>query len=113
MTREDVIALARAGFTRDEITALLGAPAPEPEPAPAPQPDPAPAPAPEPEPAPAPAPAPVPAPAPAQEPVRSPQLDELMQLLRSSNILRDEQPPKESVDDIVANIIRPPRKETK
>lgn len=51
MNTADILALVHAGFTRDEINAMYGAPAPTPAPA-----EPAPAPAPA-EPAPAPAPA--------------------------------------------------------
>lgn len=56
---EDVLALARAGYTRADIDTML---APTQGPAPAPEPAPAHAPAPAPEPAPAHAPAPAPAP---------------------------------------------------
>ena len=60
---EDILTLAKAGFTAQQIAALNTVqqdPAPQPEPAPAPQPEPQPAtaPAPQPEPAPAPQPAP-------------------------------------------------------
>ena len=59
-SNEDILTLAKAGFTAQQIAALNiveKAPAP----APAPEPEPAPAPAPEPEPVPAPAPDPAPA----------------------------------------------------
>ena len=52
MKLEDVMALVRAGYTKDDIAAM-SAPEPAPEPEPAPVPAPAPEPAPEPAPAPA------------------------------------------------------------
>lgn len=56
---DKILTLINAGFTREEISALLNTqltPAPAPTPNPVPAPDPAPAPAPAPVPAPAPAP---------------------------------------------------------
>lgn len=47
MTLDDIIALTRAGYTKDDITALI-TPAAQPEPAPAPEPEPTPAPEPAP-----------------------------------------------------------------
>ena len=68
---EDILTLAKAGFTAQQIAALNiveKAPAP----APAPEPEPAPAPAPEPEPA------PVPASAPAPDPAQASTMDEIL-----------------------------------
>lgn len=95
MTIDDVLTLAKAGYTRDEI-ALMLQPAPA-DPAPA---DPAPAPA-DPAPAPAdPAPAPAPAdPAPANEDAPawaqalSESLASLIKAVQTSNAMHDEQPP--------------------
>ena len=98
---QDVLALVRAGFNREEISAMLQ-PAPAPDPAPAPEP----ALAPEPAPAPDPAPAPVP-----DMTALMQRMDELTRSIQSSNIIRDQQPPKETVDDILASIIRPPRRD--
>ena len=108
MTKEDVLKLVNAGFTKDEIIALVGPTAPDPKPEPAQ----APAPAPEPEPAPAPEPAPQPAPAPQQADAISAltqQVANLTALVQKSNMLRMEQPEikPESAEDIIANIIYP------
>lgn len=68
-------ALAQAGFTKQEIIAMItnsAAPAPAPVPAPAPAPAPVPAPAPAPAPASAPAPAPAPTPSPLPTPLPGP-----------------------------------------
>ena len=59
MNVSDILTLAKAGFTAEQIGKLMQIGAPAPVPAPAPAPVPAPAPAPVPAPAPAPAPAPV------------------------------------------------------
>ena len=100
MTIDDVLTLAKAGYTRDEIAQMLQ-PDPKADPAPAPA-DPAPA-----DPAPAPAdPAPAdPAPAPA-EPARPAQestpawaralsesLAALTKAVQTNNAMHDEQPP--------------------
>lgn len=120
MNYEDVILLVKAGYTRDQIAAMQ-APAGTPTPAPAPAPEPAPAPAPEPAPAPAPAPAPTPAP---PEPPAQPKpqgIEDLSQMLSAefaklndaivkANLQQAQQPPQESVDDILASIINPPQK---
>ena len=108
MTKEDVLKLVNAGFTKDEIIALVGQTALDPKP------EPAPTPAPEPEPTPAPEPAPQPAPAPAPQPVDAisalaEQVANLTALVQKSNMLRLEQPEikPESAEDIIANIIYP------
>lgn len=98
----DVLDLARAGYNRDEIAALLSAPQ-DPKPEPQKQPDPKPEPAPQPEPQPAP-----------QQPdmaALAARMDELTRTIQASNVLQSRQPPKETADDILASIIRPPRKE--
>lgn len=106
MTKEDVLKLVNAGFSKDEIIALIGPTAPEPKP--------------EPEPAPTPEPQPVPEPAAAPQPAASPeqadaiaaltqQVANLTALVQKSNMLRMEQPEikPESAEDIIANIIYP------
>ena len=118
MTLNDVIILARAGFTRDDIIAITrvnsvtpaapATPAPAPAtPAPAPA---APAPAPA-TPAPAPA-APAPAPAAPATPTPAPAdwMVQMEQMLQRHSIHQAEQPAPPSDDDILAAIINPPLK---
>lgn len=106
MTKEDVLKLVNAGFSKDEIIALVGPAVPDPKP--------------EPEPAPTPEPQPVPEPAAAPQPAASPeqadaiaaltqQVANLTALVQKSNMLRMEQPEvkPESAEDIIANIIYP------
>ena len=100
MKIDDVVALAKAGFSADQITRMLSA-APDPEPAPAPEPDPALA--------------PEPAPAPAPEDKRSSEYASLLEAInglrgtiQKSNIGSSTQPERPSVDDILAEIINPP-----
>lgn len=99
MTIDDVLTLAKAGYTRDEI-ALMLQPAPA-DPAPA---DPAPAdPAPA-DPAPAPAdPAPVKEDAPAWAQALSESLAALTKAVQTNNAMHDEQPtaPAQSAVDAV------------
>ena len=113
MNYEDIILLVKAGYTRDQIAAMQ-APAPTPAPAPAPAPTPAPA-----EPAPAPAPTLTPAEPPA--PPKSQGIEDLSKMLSAefaklndaivkANLQQAQQPPQESVDDILASIINPPQK---
>ena len=105
MNYEDIILLVKAGYTRDQIAAMQ-APAPTPEPAPAPTPA-------------EPAPAPAQAEPPAQQKPQG--LKELSQMLAAeftklndaivkANLQQAQQPPQESVDDILASIINPPQK---
>lgn len=112
MNYEDIILLVKAGYTRDQIAAMQ-----------APAPTPAPAPAPTPAPAPEPAPAPTPAPAPAPEPPKPQGIEDLSQMLAAefaklndaivkANLQQAQQPPQESVDDILASIINPPQKQS-
>ena len=106
MNYEEIMSLVKAGFTKQEILQLAGhAPA---EPAPAPDPDPAPAPAPEPAPAPSPAPA---QPAPDMLGQILGKFDEMSRAMQDLAIKNSQQPKPETADDILAAIIRPPRKE--
>lgn len=106
MNKEDIIALVRAGFTREEIRALYKD---EPAPAPAPA-EPAPA-----EPTPAPAPA-EPAPAPASaEP--TPEYKELLEqvktlvsVVQATNRINTNQPAPRTEDDILDSILNNERK---
>lgn len=113
MNYEDIILLVKAGYTRDQIAAMQAA-APTPTPAPAPAPTPAPAPAPAPEPTPAPA---------EPEPPKPQGIEDLSQMLAAefaklndaivkANLQQAQQPPQESVDDILASIINPPQKQS-
>lgn len=99
---DNVLALARAGYSRDEISALLSA-QPSPDPVPAPEPKPSPAPAPEPE--------PQPALAPAQPDGIQQRLDQVLEELRAAAIRQTAQPHKETPDEILAQIIRPKRRD--
>lgn len=105
MNYEDIILLVKAGYTRDQIAAMQ---APAPAPAPAPTPEPAPA----------------PAPTPAEPEQPKPQgIEDLSQMLAAefaklndaivkANLQQAQQPPQESVDDILASIINPPQKQS-
>ncbi len=92
-TIEKVLALANAGYTKDEISQLLSAGDPE-------QPEPNPEPEPKPE---------------TQQvtgmDALNARLDKLIQRMEQESINRSQQPPKETADDILASIIRPTRKE--
>lgn len=106
MNYEDIILLVKAGYTRDQIAAMQ-APAEPPAP-PAP-------------PAPAEPPAP---PTPAEPAPPKPQgIEDLSQMLAAefaklndaivkANLQQAQQPPQESVDDILASIINPPQKQS-
>lgn len=100
MNYEDIILLVKAGYTRDQIAAMQ---APTEPPAPA-------------EPTP---------PAPAEPPAQPmPQgIEDLSQMLAAefaklndaivkANLQQAQQPPQESVDDILASIINPPQKQS-
>ena len=108
MNYEDIILLVKAGYTRDQIAAMQA---------------PAPTPAPEPAPEPAPTPAPTPAPAEPPAPPQPQGLEDLSQMLAAefaklndaivkANLQQAQQPPQESVDDILASIINPPQKQS-
>lgn len=105
---ENVLVLAKAGFTAQQIAGLSmlasqspAAPAPAPAPAvnnPVP-----------PQPVPAPAPQPVPAPAPVPQPA-DPVLAELQKLtglVQGSNIMNVNQPKVQTAEEILAEIINP------
>jgi len=101
MDIKDIIALANAGFTAQQIaTMATTAQAPAPVPAPAPAPVPAPAPAP----VPAPAPAPVPV-----DPIME-QLKALTTAVQTNAIINSQLPitQPETPEDILASIINPP-----
>ena len=115
MSYEDIILLVKAGYTRDQIAAMQAPPAPAEPPAP-----PAPAPA-EPPAPPAPAPAETQAPPAPAEPPKPQGLEDLSAMLAAefaklnaaivkANLQLAQQPPQESVDDILASIINPPQK---
>ena len=111
MDIKDIIALANAGFTAQQIaTMATTAPAPAPVPAPAPAPVPAPALAPVPAPAPAPVPAPVPAPAPVPVDPIMEQLKALTTAVQTNAIINSQLPitQPETPEDILASIINPP-----
>lgn len=103
---EDILTLAKAGFSAAQIAALNqvgAAPAPTPTPAPAPEPTPAPAPAPEPIPAPAPAP-------------QGTTIDDVLKSVKDLTatfqngfITGAQQPKPVTAEDILANIINPPQ----
>ena len=97
MDIKDIIALANAGFTAQQIATMATT---------------APAPAPVPAPAPAPAPAPVPAPAPAPVPVDPimEQLKALTTAVQTNAIINSQLPitQPETPEDILASIINPP-----
>ena len=106
MNYEDIILLVKAGYTRDQIAAMQAPPAPaEPTAPPAPAGPPAP-------------------PAPAEpEPPKPRGLEDLSQMLAAefaklndaivkANLQQAQQPPQESVDDILASIINPPQKQS-
>ena len=109
MTVTEIMKLLDAGYTKEEISAL--------EPAPDPKPEPAPAPDPKPEPAPAPDPKPEPAPAPDAEPTLADVLKQVAKLTATiqANALAQTQikgqPKAPTAEDMIAQIIRPTRKE--
>lgn len=108
MNYEDIILLVKAGYTRDQIAAMQAPAAPASTQAEPPaQPTQAEPPAP---------------PAPAEPAPTKPQgLEDLSQMLSAefaklnaaivkANLQQAQQPPQESVDDILASIINPPQK---
>ena len=94
MNAKDIVALANAGFTADQIAKIAQAD------------EPAPAPAAEPAPAPAPAPAQQ---APFEYANLFDKMDNLVAQIQQSAILNSAQPKEESADDILAAIIDPPQ----
>lgn len=103
MDIKDIIALANAGFTAQQI-ATMATTAPAPAPVPAPAPAPAPAPVPVPAPAPVPASAPVPV-----DPIME-QLKALTTAVQTNAIINSQLPitQPETPEDILASIINPP-----
>lgn len=103
MTNEDILTLAKAGFTAQQIAALSAV---------QPKAEPAPAPAPEPAPAPAPAPA-VPAPEPQTIEQVLAAVNGLNKNVQQALLAGSSQPgsPVETTEQILANIINPPIKE--
>lgn len=103
MNYEDIILLVKAGYTRDQIAAMQ-APAPGSQEPPKPAEPPAP-----------------PAQADPPAPPKPQGLEDLSQMLSAefaklndaivkANLQQAQQPPQESVDDILASIINPPQK---
>lgn len=115
MQLSDIIALAKAGFTADQISQLSATDQPQPAPAaPAPQPDPQPTPAPQPEPQSNPQPA---QPAPAQDPYQAimAELGLLKGQLQQINRAGAQQPQDQTLtgEQVLAHIISPPRQGSK
>ena len=105
---EDILVLAKAGFTAEQIAALNSvgaAPAPAPEPVPAPAPEPAPAPAPATPPAPATA-----APHSVDDVLAA--ISGLSASIQNANLLTAQMPTEQkTAETILASIINPPKKE--
>ena len=107
MKLEDVMALVRAGYTKDDIAAMsVPEPVAAPTAEPAPPPSPVPAPAPEPAPEPSPAPAPTPAPQVSQTEAL---LREILGAVQMGNINKAamEPPVEKGADVVTARIINP------
>lgn len=108
MKIEDIIALAGAGFSKQDIIKIAGSVS---------APVPAPAPAPIQTPASAPASAPVSAPVPAQDVfnqrmgVLDNRLDEITKLIQVGNLSNSQIPEPPTTEDMLASIINPPVKE--
>ena len=116
MKIEDIIALAGAGFSKQDIIKIAGTGS---IPTPTPTPTPAPAPIQTPTPAPAPAPVPVPAQVPGNTQdvfnqrmgVLDNRLDEITRLIQVGNLSNSQIPEPPTTDDMLASIINPPVKE--
>lgn len=112
MKIEDIIALAGAGFSKQDIFKIAGTVS-------APAPAPAPAPIQTPTPASAPAPVPVPAQVPGNTQdvfnqrmgVLDNRLDEITRLIQVGNLSNSQIPEPPTTDDMLASIINPPVKE--
>lgn len=108
MKIEDIIALAGAGFSKQDIIKIAGTVS---------TPSPAPAPAPIQTPTPASAPAPVSVPEPAQDVfnqrmgVLDNRLDEITKLIQVGNLSNSQIPEPPTTEDMLASIINPPVKE--
>lgn len=114
MKIEDIIALAGAGFNKQDIIKIAGTGS---IPTPTPTPTPAPAPAPILTPTPASALAPVPVPGNTQDVfnqrmgVLDNRLDEITRLIQVGNLSNSQIPEPPTTDDMLASIINPPVKE--
>lgn len=114
MKIEDIIALAGAGFSKQDIIKIAGTGS-----IPTPTPAPAPAPILTPTPASAPAPVPVPAQVPGNTQdvfnqrmgVLDNRLDEITRLIQAGNLSNSQIPEPPTTDDMLASIINPPVKE--
>lgn len=103
MTNEDILTLAKAGFTAQQIAALSmtglnkqSAPAEQPQAAPE-------------QPAPIVAAAPAPgAPAPAPAPAAPATADDVLKAMQQMMLLQTQQPKQPTAEDILAEIINPP-----
>lgn len=112
MKIEDIIALAGAGFSKQDIIKIAGTGS-------IPTPTPAPAPAPIQTPTPASAPVPVPAQVPGNTQdvfnqrmgVLDNRLDEITRLIQVGNLSNSQIPEPPTTDDMLASIINPPVKE--
>lgn len=110
MKIEDIIALAGAGFSKQDIIKIAGTGS-------IPTPTPAPAPAPILTPTPASAPAPVPVPGNTQDVfnqrmgVLDNRLDEITRLIQVGNLSNSQIPEPPTTNDMLASIINPPVKE--
>lgn len=126
MELTDIMALVKAGYTKDEIAQMEKPEPANPNPVPVSEPTPAPAPVAEPEPAPAQAPAPVPQPAPAPAPIQAPAEPTMAELMQSiakltsavqANAIAQSvipgagNPQTPTAEDMLAEIIRPTYKE--
>lgn len=117
MNVSDILTLAKAGFTAEQIGKLMTIDAPAPALPTAPAPASAPAPAPAPAQAPAPASAPAPAPAPAQDDTSAmfdkvfQQIANLTGIVQRGNIASAHQPEVQQLtaEDVLSEIIRPER----
>ena len=115
MTYTEVLELIRAGYTKEEINAMMQeeTPAPAAAPDPSPAPDPAPAPAdPDQDPAPAAAPAPAPVASEADKLAAALglKLDNILKAVQVNNVRTSEQSGAGTLtaEDVIASIINPP-----
>lgn len=107
MKIEDVLTLAKMGFTKNEILKLadIGDDA-DPTPEPGSKPESVPAPEPKPEPTPEPKPEPAPKPDDYYAKI-SEQMDGILSAIQKSNIIKDQQPKPMTAEDALASIINP------
>lgn len=103
MNVQDILTLAKAGFTAEQISGMLQTEQPEPQPAPDPKPDPKPEPQPEPEAAPS-------NPDPYERLME--ELGAIKSQIQKNNISGAQQPDSQELtgSQILANIIAPPKK---